>query len=640
MNFIKYILLLSFIPSFLSANLIQNRRKNISVVADTGGGNVTSEFFFDDFSSDPNTNGWVSNTGTFNWDQANNHLILPSNGSHVNTTLQMTSQAQWVCVEFVSTNSVNNFFHGSLLRAENNSTTPRLTVRIERDDDFRFRGLSQGNSGTAGEVASFGNQLDLPIIYAWTVTGDGLNAQASIYNLGDTWPTINTNTAPEQIVNALVAANGGGSEATLNLDGSQSPASGNLIGVYAGGSSDLRINRIMGGTWAPGPPPAPGRFDFENINTVIGDDGTSGNIVGDLDNDGDDEFIFQRSLKIVDWNGVNTTITDLGLGGGRLDRWSGDGEVMDVDNDGFLDIVITDSTNSGNVGEFVWFKNPAGNFGGNWVETSVFVWDGTGALNSGNYIRHCEDAVGDIDGDGDLDFVCRGTRYGTYVFTNNGDGTFAAPPIYLEHNPREGLDVVDVNADGRADIVINGIWFESGVGGTWTLRTIAAMADWYPAGVSNTEVDDYAAKVRVVDVNSDGRPDIVISNSEELNGGSPNKPLGIRVYLNPLNPVNDPWIEIIVEGARKNWHTLKLADFDDDGNIDIMAGAGTVGVGDNNGGVYIYAGNGDGTFEASEEISDVIVYQGEIGDIDNDGNVDILLPQTFNNGPVRLLRGR
>jgi len=311
---------------------------------------------------------------------------------------------------------------------------------------------------------------------------------------------------------------------------------------------------------------------------------------------------------------------------------------MDLDNDGYLDIIQTDTTNTGDSGALVWYKNPQGKLSGNWIENTIYSWDGS----ANNRIRHSEEEVGDIDGDGYLDIVVRGILYGSWVFINKQNGTFH-PPIFLSHNPREGLALSDLDGDGDLDIVLNGVWFETpsnAVSGNYILRAIKGLEKWYPAGRTNEELRDYAAKVRSADINKDGKMDIVISNSEELSGNSPSKPHGVHVFLQPANLISDTWIKVTLDSDNYSWHSLKVEDLNNDGHLDVIASISTVGVDNAAFETKTWQGHGDGSFGAPTVIGNNAGYQGLLGDYDGDGFADYFLPNAFNSGAIRYYRNQ
>lgn len=377
-------------------------------------------------------------------------------------------------------------------------------------------------------------------------------------------------------------------------------------------------------------------IQFSPAAIVATKGGTGGVAKGDLDKDGRVEFVAGK-LSIFDWNGSDWLEYPVTSDVGKLNRFAGDNEVLDVNNDGWLDLIITDSGNFDAVGELLWYENPQGDLSGTWIEHSVHTWAGSG---TGGSITHCEETVGDIDGDGFEDIVVRDIAHGTWVFINDKNADFHTP-VFLQHNPREGLELADLDADGDLDIVLNGIWFETpadAVNGSYTMHNIPGMAAWYPAGSSNAELRDYATKVRTADFNEDGRLDIVVSNSEELNGNSPSKPHGVRVFLQPANLLADNWVEVVLDPDHYSWHNLKVEDFDLDGHADIIAAISTVGIDSAPGEIKLWQGKGDGSFSSPLILGSEYGYQGETGDFDGDSLPDYFLPEAFDSGAIRAYR--
>jgi hypothetical protein len=364
------------------------------------------------------------------------------------------------------------------------------------------------------------------------------------------------------------------------------------------------------------------------------DGGTGGSAVGDLDGDGRDEFVAQIQFRIYDFDGTEWTsyqpLDDLS---GRGDRFAGDIEVADIDGDDDLDIVVPDSDNSGSQGALGWFENP-GMLDGTWTEHVVSTFDGNGEGNAVTHLSELE--VGDIDGDGRPDLVVRDISHGVWVFVQQDGGW--APRKFIPVNPREGLELWDPDENGRLDILLNGVWLETPddpVAGDYTLHTIAGMEAWYAPDLSTASVRDYACKVEAGDFDGDGRVDVAITNSEELAGSSPNKPHGISVFLQP-DTLDGTWQEVVLTDERWAWHTLVLADLDFDGSLDVFSAISNVGTDGGGDEIAFWLNGGDGTSFAGQTVSTAYpVYQGALGDADDDGDCDFFAPHHFNSGAVR-----
>lgn len=368
-----------------------------------------------------------------------------------------------------------------------------------------------------------------------------------------------------------------------------------------------------------------------------GSNGTGGTAAADLDGDGRDEFVAQILFRIYDLGDAGwESHQPLASLDGRGDRFAGDIEIADINGDGAPDIVVPDSDNSGTVGAVSWFENP-GSLAGRWTEHVVETFDGQG---EGNVVTHLSELeVADIDGDGWQDIVVRDISHGVWVMMQQTGGEGFHPRKFIAVRPREGLTMWDPDLDGRLDILLNGVWLqtpEDPVNGDYVVHPIVGMENWYAPDESTNSIRDYASKVLTADFDGDGKVDIVIDNAEELAGNSPNKPRGIAVYLQPEDPIVDAWTEVVVTDLHWSWHTMMVADYDYDGTPDVLAAISAVGTDNAADEISLFVNDGTGLGFVSQTVSNEhTVYQGIIGDADDDGDCDLLAPDHFNSGPVR-----
>jgi len=185
-----------------------------------------------------------------------------------------------------------------------------------------------------------------------------------------------------------------------------------------------------------------------------------------------------------------------------------------------------------------------------------------------------------------------------------------------------------VDGDGDYDIVLNGFWLENPRdtrNHNWSEYTIDDQ--WYTDNTGGWQ--DYSVMVDVKDINGDGKADVVFSH--------PEKP-GFNVtwyeYDNP-------------RGGQRSWtkhevavvdycHTLCALDMDLDGDIDIVAG--TLKRASNPKVLVFLNDKGDGLHWTIVEVDTKSAYKGKTGDIDNDGDFDIVSAMSWENAPIQLWR--
>ena len=120
-------------------------------------------------------------------------------------------------------------------------------------------------------------------------------------------------------------------------------------------------------------------------------------------------------------------------------------------------------------------------------------------------------AAGDFNGDGSLDLVTDSWADDcVVVLFGDGKGRFATPGTYLSvgKHPYQRVRVADLNGDGRADIVSPNL-----EGDNVTILLSDGTGKFpQPAG-SPYPCGDSPFNVAIGDVNADGKPDLAIVNS-------------------------------------------------------------------------------------------------------------------------------
>ena len=133
------------------------------------------------------------------------------------------------------------------------------------------------------------------------------------------------------------------------------------------------------------------------------------------------------------------------------------------------------------------------------------------------------------------------------------DGSGYRREAILEHKG-EGLAVADLDRDGDTDILFSNQWLENrpADAGGWQAHELAPQ--W--------NVD---TRVAAVDMNGDGRLDVVLSGSEGE--------AGIAWFESPAEPRAGTWQQHVIEaGVLVGAHSLAVFDVDLDGDLDVIAG--------------------------------------------------------------------
>ncbi len=346
--------------------------------------------------------------------------------------------------------------------------------------------------------------------------------------------------------------------------------------------------------------------------------GTAGPAMGDFDHDGDlDVAIARRNSGEAYWyERINDSIWIPHLMGRtpNLPEILGSASV-DVDHDGWADVVF----------EGVWFRNP-----GNLAKYPETPWEAH-ALKAGGH----DIVAADIDGNGKEDIVVYDGNKLSWYNTSNALRETVISSGNDDHGGIAPHGYGDIDGDGDMDVVIPGFWFKNPGDGTgnWT------RYEWPYHPVPNAS---YGRSIRawIADINKDCKNDIVYGNCDT--GGShvywvENKDSGKTWESHQL--ADPPTRAGDIEGTG-SFHSLSVADFNEDGNPDnfageqedpdtFMEGDGKVAMkprGLKERGVIWYS---NGSRNPEFEIFIIHVnnpgwHDAQPGDVDDDGDIDIV----------------
>ena len=323
--------------------------------------------------------------------------------------------------------------------------------------------------------------------------------------------------------------------------------------------------------------------------------------LADFNNDGILDFATEQGIKEME--------VRLGNGDGTFrfgsistyNEYSGSAIAYgDFNNDGNEDLVFVAD----------WAGPP--------TQLQVSLGNGEGKFRFGSRFAHFDNrpanhiAVGDFNGDGNLDLAVTVDNGNVSIFLGNGDGTFQRARNYAAAYFPSDIVVGDFNGDGRLDLVVNSgyslqILIGNGDGTFQKARSIASFAStigW----------------LFVSDFNGDGNLDLAVAERDQVNGK-------LWTMLGNGDGTFKTPVALPIPCGRYGFSFI-AGDFNSDGKTDLVANYNLT---NDQTETDLYLGNGDGTFQSKKIVNlpGAPNYNAELGIVPADFNSDGLLDFIF-----------
>jgi hypothetical protein len=422
-----------------------------------------------------------------------------------------------------------------------------------------------------------------------------------------------------QITTGVLALDGGNTEDAIAGDIDNDGDMDLFVANKGGGNNNLYRNQggLQGGT--------EGTFIKAFGEPLVTDGGDSrAAAFGDIDGDGDLDLVVANSSNQNEFLYINRG----GAQGGAVGTFdkalvgavvsdagnSTDCAFGDVDGDGDLDLLVV---NGGTQNDSLFLNSGSG----------LYTKSTTGPVGiDAKDSRAC--ALGDLDGDDDLDAVVGTFQQNTLIYLNQGGAQAGVEGVFFpvtngaavsDASPTNDLALADVDKDGDLDLAVascctagNLLYLNNGAGGQFTLLTTGPLAT--DAGASNA--------IGCVDYDGDLDLDVFVANSTSVSAGSVDflyRQTSTGTYT---KITSDP----LASDVLKTFETA-FADVDGDGDLDAFCANSD----QENNALYLNKGGDDGGTEGTFErvLFGALVGDGgdtwgaAWGDKDSDGDLDL-----------------
>ena len=316
----------------------------------------------------------------------------------------------------------------------------------------------------------------------------------------------------------------------------------------------------------------------------------------------------------------------------------------DVNGDGYDDVIVGASNYNSGDGSAYLFR------GDEFTVSSVSKI--LPAENAGDKMGHSVSGCGDINGDGNDDFIVSATlndQNGTtsgraYIYFNSMTGNDVSDLSIHGANAADQFgfsvsDAGDVNGDGFDDIIVGANIYNTFQGRAYIYyggNTMNNIADVTLTGSSISDIFGYSVSA-AGDVNGDGFDDVIVG-ANGYNGGTYQGRAYIYFGSSSMNSTADVTMTGAAAGDYFGESVSGAGDFNNDGYADVIVGAKEYNAGTEQGRVYLYLGS-----SSMNNISDLTLTGdaagvrfgnsvSDAGDVNGDGYDDIIVGSVFSNG--------